>query len=127
MKRIVLAATALALLLAPTAGADTRAPTPAAEQTPHRQLLARGLVLRVSPISVRASTGSIVTCHVRNRALVADLSVGDHVKLKCIGIEGRWILRRLVIHPKDPSREPAAERSPERTAVAREGATRPAG
>jgi hypothetical protein len=131
MKRTILAVTALALILTATAGADSRTPTPAAEQPLHRELLARGVVLRVAPISVRASSGSIVTCQVRNRALVADLSVGDHVKLKCVGVDGVWLLRRLVIHPVTPSREPAAERQAERQAerpaVAREHPSRPAG
>ncbi len=127
MKRIVLAATVLALLVAPTAGADTGAPGPVVEQRPHRELLVRGVVVRVSPISVRASIGSVVTCEVRNRALVAELSVGDRVKMKCIGVEGRWILRRLVIHPSAGVAEPAPERSPARQAVVREPVRRSAG
>ena len=127
MKRTILAVTALALILAATAGANTRTPTPAVEPPPPRELLARGVVLRVAPISVRTSSGSIITCQVRNRALVRDLSVGDHVKLKCIGVEGVWLLRRLVIHPTAPSREPTAERSTERPAVTREQPSRPAG
>ena len=131
MKRTILAVAVLALLLAATAGADTRTPNPAAEQPPQRELLARGIVLRVAPISVRASSGSVVTCQVRNRALVADLSVGDHVKLKCIGVEGGWLLRRLVIHPAAPSSEPTAERTSERPserpAATREAPSRPAG
>ncbi len=126
MKRIVLAATALALLVAPTAGADMGAPDPVVEQRPHRELLVRGVVVRVSPISVRASIGSVVTCEVRNRALVAELLVGDRVKMKCIGVEGRWVLRRLVIHQSARAAEPAPERSPVRQAVVREPVRRSA-
>lgn len=127
MKRTILAVAVLALLLAATAGADTRTPNPAAAQPPQRELLARGIVLRVAPISVRASSGSVITCQVRNRALVADLSVGDHVKLKCVGVEGSWLLRRLVIHPAAPPSEPTAERTSERPVATREHPSRPAG
>jgi len=126
MKRIVLATTALALLIAPTAGAETGAPGRVVEQRPHREILARGVVVRVSPISVRASIGSVVTCEVRNRALVAGLSVGDRVKMKCIGVDGRWVLRRLVVHPPATAREPAAERSQERSSRVRASAVRSA-
>lgn len=106
MKVIVLAAMALALLVAPTAGADTGAPDPVVKQRPHREILVRGVVIAVSPISVRASIGAIVTCEVRNRKLVEGLSVGDRVKMKCIGIDGRWVLRRLAINPAPPRVEP---------------------
>lgn len=111
MNRIVLAATAAALLLAPTAGADDGVSDPIAKQRPHREILVRGVALAVSPISVRASSGSVVTCEVRNRALVATLSVGDRVRMKCVGFDGRWILRRLAINPtKPPEAEPARRR-----------------
>jgi len=126
MKRIVLGATALALLVAPTVGAETRAPGPVVEQRPHRELLVRGTVVRISPISVRASIGSVVTCEVRNRALVESLSVGDHVKMKCVGVDGRWVLRRLAVHPSSTARERPVERSPERASAARASTDRAA-
>jgi hypothetical protein len=111
MKPIVLAATALVLLLAPAAGADTGSPDPVVKQRHHREIVVRGVVVAVSPISVRASIGAIVTCEVRNRELVEGLVVGDRVKMKCIGIEGRWILRRLAINPGTPPVEPAKARA----------------
>jgi hypothetical protein len=111
MKRIILAATALVLLLAPAAGADTGSPDPVVKQRHHHEIVVRGVVLAVSPISVRASIGAIVTCEVRNRQLVKGLVVGDRVRMKCIGIEGRWILRRLAINPGTPPVEPARARA----------------
>jgi hypothetical protein len=110
MKRIVLAATASALLLAPAAGAADRAPDPVAKQRQQREILVRGVVLAVSPVKVRASIGSIVTCQVHNRTLVANLEVGDHVLMKCVARDGRWILRRLAIHPIPPRPESSRER-----------------
>lgn len=110
MKRIVFT-TALVLLLAPTAGADTGRPDPAVKQRPHREIVVRGVVVAISPISVRASIGAVVTCEVRNRALVAGLSVGDRVRMKCVAIDGRWVLRRLAINPTAPPVEPARERA----------------
>ena len=111
MKRIILAAVASAILLAPSALAEDRAPDAAAtQQRPHREILVRGVAVAVSPISVRASIGSIVTCAVRNRALVADLEVGDRVLMKCVAVNGRLVLRRLVIHPAPERREPTRER-----------------
>lgn len=106
MKLIVLAATALALLVAPAVGAETGAPDPVVKQRPHRQIVVRGVALAVSPISVRASIGEIVTCEVRNRTLVAGLTVGDRVRMKCVAIDGRWVLRRLAINPAPPQIEP---------------------
>lgn len=99
MTRIALAVTAMLLLLAPTAGADTRNPGPTADQLRHREIVVRGTVAVVSPISVRASIGAVVTCVVRNRELVAGVSVGDHVRMKCVTAGGRWVLRRLAIGP----------------------------
>jgi hypothetical protein len=103
MKRIVLAASALALLVVPAAGADPgRAASQTEHQRRHREVLVRGTAVALSPISVRASIGTVVTCEVRNRALIADLAIGDHVLMKCVAIEGRLVLRRLAIHPAGP-------------------------
>jgi hypothetical protein len=106
MKRIILAAAASALLLVPAAAAEIRAADTAAKQREQRAILVRGVAVAVSPITVRASIGSIVTCEVRNRALVADLEVGDRVLMKCVARDSRWILRRLVIHPAAQPRRP---------------------
>jgi hypothetical protein len=99
MTRIALAVTAMLLLLAPTAAADTRNPGAAVDQLRLREIVVRGTVAVVSPISVRASIGTVVTCVVRNRELVAGVSVGDHVRMKCVSAGGRWILRRLAVSP----------------------------
>jgi hypothetical protein len=126
MKRVVLAASAVALLLAPTAGADTgRADNRAVPERPHRAILVRGTALALAPISVRASIGSVVTCEVRNRALIADLAIGDHVLMKCVGMDGQLVLRRLVIHRVvPPSGRPSTEVV--RAAPARPASPRPA-
>jgi hypothetical protein len=105
MKRIVLAATASVLLLAPVAGADSGDREPVVKQRHHREILVRGTVLAISPIEVRATIGAIVTCEVRNRELVAGLVVGDRVRMKCVGMNGHWILRRLAINPAEPTRD----------------------
>ena len=111
MKHFALAASAVALLLASTAGADTgRGNDQAVQQRPHRSILVRGTAVALSPIAVRASIGSVVTCQVRNRALIADLAIGDHVLMKCVASDGRLVLRRLVIHQLvPPSRGPSPE------------------
>jgi hypothetical protein len=115
MKRIVLAATALLLLVAPAAATADTGPT--IVQRHQRQILVRGVVLAVSPVKVRATIGATVTCHVRNRELVAGLVVGDHVRMKCVAGDGEWILRRLAINPASPSTERSTERSTMRPVV----------
>jgi hypothetical protein len=120
MKRLALAASAVALLLAPAAIADPgRGVDQVTPQRPHRSILVRGAAVSLAPISVRASIGSLVTCDVRNRAQIADLAIGDHVLMKCVAIDGRLVLRRLVIHHVLP---PVAARPAEPAPAARRGA-----
>lgn len=112
MTRIALTATALLLLVAPAAAtADTG---PSAVHRHQRQIVVRGTVLTVSPISVRASIGATVTCVVRNRELVANLVVGDHVRMKCVEVDGRLVLRRLAVNPVPPTRDATGDPAPER-------------
>ena len=112
MKRIVLTATALLLLA--TAATTSASIGPAIAQRHERQILVRGIVVAVSPIKVRASIGATITCEVRDAELVATLVVGDHVRMKCIAVDGRLVLRRLAINPAARPQARAAEPPSER-------------